>query len=93
MAQPKTNTKKRLIWGGAKARDEDYVQDTESERWSFEVTEMDLSGLHVTRVTESAQSRPAGEDAGRASEDSAVAGNLGSERARCHPWTPLLCPF
>lgn len=57
------------------------MRDTESERWSFEVTEMGLSGLHVTPVTESAQSRPAGEDAGRASEDSAAAGNLGSERA------------
>lgn len=34
-----------------------------------------------TPVTESAQSRPAGEGAGRASKDSAAAGNLGSERA------------
>ena len=35
----------------------------------------------VTAATESAQSRPAGEHAGRASKDSAAAGSLGSEQA------------
>ena len=44
------------------------------QRWTWVISS-------ETRVTESAQSRPAGEDAGRASKGSTAAGNLGSERA------------
>ena len=44
------------------------------QRWTWVISS-------ETPVRESAQSRPAGEGAGRASKDSAAAGNLGSERA------------